>query len=184
MTSRSDLVAAQAAGTVAPTRSSLYQLAQQYRELAERLADTQEDPQAVLDTLEGELWPIEVKTRALSYVLANLNYLVEAGRDAERQVAALRKARERRIERLKDYLQTCMEVAGITKVECPEFQAAIRKNPPKVVIDDEALVPHPYWRQPEPEPPVLDKERIKEDIKAGLDVPGAHLEQTTRLEVK
>ncbi len=176
MTSRTDLTA--------PNAASLYQLTAEYRALAERLADTQEDPQAVLDTLEGELWPIEQKTRAISYVLSNLDYLVEAGRQAEKQVAALRRAREARIERLKAYMQACMEIAGITKVECPEFQAAIRKNPPKVVIDDEAQVPAPYWRQPEPPPPVLDKERIKEDIKAGIDVPGARLEQTTRLEVK
>ncbi len=184
MTSRTDLVARTAPGPVAPVRSSLYQLAHEYRQLTELLADTQEDPQAILDTLEGELWPIEQKTRALGYVLSNLDYLVEAGKDAERQVAALRRAREARIERLKGYLQACMEVAGISKIECPEFQAAIRKNPPKVVIDDEAQVPPPYWRQPEPPPPAVDKERIKEDIKAGIDVPGARLEQTTRLEVK
>ncbi len=177
MTSRTEL-------TAAPIRSSLYQLAVEYRELAERLADTQEDPQAVLDTLEGERWPIEQKTRAVSYVLSNLDYLVEAGRQAEKQVASLRRAREARIERLKSYLHACMDVAGISKIDCPEFQAAIRKNPPKVVIDDDAQVPAAYWRQPEPPPPVIDRERIKEDIKAGRDVPGARLEQTTRLEVK
>jgi hypothetical protein len=87
--------------------------------------------------------------------------------------------------KLRDYLRDNMIRSGITKIEAtqaPFFRLAIRKNPPKVVIDNESLVPDEFVRTKIVTE--LAKNEIKYAIQAGRDVPGAHLEQTERLEIK
>ena len=59
---------------------------------------------------------------------------------------------------------------------------AVRDNPPSVVIDGE--VPAEFMRQPDPPPPVADKKAIGEALKAGREIPGAHLSRGQRLEIK
>jgi hypothetical protein len=55
----------------------------------------------------------------------------------------------------------------------------LKKNPPSVVIDDLTQIPTQYQRQKIQVD--IDKVAIKAAIKAGEEVPGAHLEQGTSL---
>jgi aromatic ring-opening dioxygenase LigB subunit len=59
---------------------------------------------------------------------------------------------------------------------------SIRKNPPRVVIDYEDMIPDEFLRTRTVTEVARDE--IKRAIQAGQDVPGAHLEQTERLEIK
>ena len=77
-----------------------------------------------------------------------------------------------------------LQQAGVTKVECPEFTIAVRKNPEAVEIDDPEQVPPEYMVQPEPPPPRLDKKAIKDALKAGTPVRGCWLRSGERLEIK
>lgn len=165
------------------TRITLYTLAAEYRQLAARLADIQEDEQAIFDTLEGERWPLEQKAQAIVHIIDDLTKLAEASREAKQRLAALIDARKRRAERLKDYLQLCMETAGVTQIDCPEFSLAIHRKAAAVEIYDERLLPDDYWRLPEPKPEP-DKKKIGEALKSGMDVPGAKFGPTTRLSIK
>ncbi len=72
----------------------------------------------------------------------------------------------------------------MTKVECPEFTIAVRKNPEAVEIDDPEQVPSEYMVTPEPPPPRPDKKAIKDALKAGAEIPGCWLRQGERLEIK
>jgi hypothetical protein len=97
-------------------------------------------------------------------------------------MAKRRKALESRAASIRSYLLQNMVRAGVTKIECPLFKLAVRDNPPSVVIDGE--VPEEFMRQPEPPPPVADKKAIGEALKAGREIPGAHLSRGQRLEIK
>jgi hypothetical protein len=55
----------------------------------------------------------------------------------------------------------------------------LKKNPPALVIDDQAKIPSKYEKQKIEIS--LDKVAIKAAIKAGEEVPGVHLEQGTSL---
>ena len=79
-----------------------------------------------------------------------------------------------------------MEHAGIQKIECPLFKITIRQNPPAVEVTDTLSLPHAYWRTPEPKPmvPAPDKSAIKKALQAGVDVVGARLTQSTRIEIQ
>jgi hypothetical protein len=163
---------------------SLYQVAADHRQMVERLMECQDDAAAIADTIEAESFPLELKAQNVAYAIRNLESSAEAIKEAESQMTERRKRIEKRAEQIREYLKTCMEVAGVQKIECPHFALTIAKNPAAVEIFEPSMVPVAYMRQPEPPPPSPDKARIKESLKAGTDVPGCLLAQGTRLVIK
>lgn len=166
------------------TSLALYQLADVYLADLSKLAELDLDEQTVTDTLEGLSGELEVKATNVAMFARNLEASAEAIKGAEAQMAARRKAIERRAERMRQYLKDNMERTGILKIEGPHFAMAIKKNPPAVHVEAQELVPAEFFNQAPPPPPALDKKRVGEALKAGKDVPGCRLEQGTRLEIK
>ena len=155
----------------------LYQLTHQLRELNE-LADSDDFPVETLrDTLDAVEGEIEVKAR-------NIEATAHMIREAAKAMLTRAERLEKRSESIKAYLLYNCQASGISRIECPEFVISVRKNPPSVVIDDEAAIPPEYIVQPPAPPPRPDREAIKRAIKAGTDVPGCHLLQTERIEVR
>jgi len=163
---------------------SLYHIAQEHRALVDHLMNTQEDEQAIADTLEAESYPLELKAQNVAYAIKNLEAMADAIKNAEKEMADRRKSIEKRAASLREYTKTCMEIAGVQKIECPHFALSIKKNPGSVEIFEPSLIPASFMRQPEPPPPAADKKAIAEAIKAGQEVPGAMLAQGTRLDIK
>ena len=166
------------------TALSLYSIAQEHRAMVERLMDTQDDAQAIADTIEAESYPLEVKAQNVAYAIKNLEATAAAIKQAEADMAARRKSIEGSAAHLREYTKTCMEVAGVSKVECPHFALMIKKNPAGVDIFEPGLIPAEFMRQPEPPPAAPDKAAIKAALQAGREVPGALLAQGTRLEIR
>jgi hypothetical protein len=166
------------------TNLSLYTIAAEFRSMVNALTDCQDDAQAIADTIEAESYPLEVKAQNVAYAIRNLEASAAAIKDAEAQMAERRKRIEKRAEQIREYLKTCMEVAGVSKIECPHFALSIAKNPASVDIFEPALIPSEFMRLPEPPPPAPDKARIKDALKDGQDVPGAMLAYGTRLAIK
>lgn len=164
--------------------TALYQLTTEYRAAAERLHDLDLDDQTIADTLEGMAGAVEVKARNVAFVIRNCEALADQIKQAEEQMAARRKAIENRATRIRNYLLNNMQACGISKIECPEFKLSIHKNPGAVVIDAEGQIPCDLFVYPEAPPPRPDKKAIADRIKAGKEVPGAHLEVSERLEIK
>jgi hypothetical protein len=166
------------------TTMSLYNIAYEYRAVVDHLMDVQTDEQAIADTLEAEAYPLELKAQNVAYAIKNLEATAEAIKNAEREMADRRKAIEKRAADLREYTKTCMEIAGVQKIECPYFALTIKKNPAGVEIFEPSLIPASFMRQPEPPPAAPDKKAIAEAIKEGREVPGAMLAQGTRLDIK
>lgn len=166
------------------TALTLYQIAQEFRAITDVLMDAGCDEQTLKDTLEGEAWPLELKAQNYAFVIRNMEASAAAIKEAEQQMAERRKAIEKRAEQIKERLKVGMEIAGVTKIDCPHFAISIAKNPAAVEVFEQALVPASFMRVPETPPPVLDKNAIKEALKSGRDVPGAKLTQGTSLRIK
>jgi hypothetical protein len=166
------------------TAITLYQIADQFRADAEKLADLDLDMETLKDTLEGLSGDLEVKAQNVAMFARNLEAAAAQIKEAEAAMSARRKAIEKRAEGLRAYILTSMHVAGVQKIECPYFALSIKKNPPAVEILDPAQVPASFMRQPEPPPPAIDKKAIAEAIKAGQGVPGARLYSGIRLDIK
>ena len=161
----------------------LYQIADAYLLALESLAEIEDLPaEAVADTLEGWIGTFEQKAIAIAAYIRNLEVEAAAVEEARRRMERRQKSIERHAERLRDYLLTEMERTGITRVKSAEVVMRTQKNPPSVVIDNADLLPDAYRKQ------VITTQLLKAEIgkalKAGTQVPGAHLEQTTRLVIQ
>ncbi len=168
--------------------TALFVLTNQYLELAEKLADGDFDAQTIADTIEasGISDELAVKAQGIEFVARGAE-AHHAAIDAEiARLTALKAHRQKVADGLRAYLKDNMERAGIEKIECPLFKLSIKKNPPSVEVIDQLSLPPEYWRTPEPKPPVAapDKAAIKAALQDGKDVPGARLNQGTRLVVK
>ena len=163
---------------------SLYTLTAEYMAVAQKLSETDLDPQTIADTLEGLAGDLETKAINVGKFIKTLDATVEQIKAAEKEMAERRKAMEARAKHVRDYLLNNMQACGISKIESPWFALSVKQNPPSVVIDDAGEIPCDLYIYPEAPPPYPDKAGIKAAIKAGRVVNGAHLEHGVRLEIK
>ena len=165
----------------------LFEIAGEYRLLAEKLAAADFDAATIADTIEasGLTDALQEKAQGVELVARAAEAFCPAI-DAEiARLQALKAHRQKIAVGLREYLRSQMEVAGIERISCPLFDLKLKKNPPAVEVFDERQVPEHFWVTPEPKPvePRIDKTAVKAAIKAGIEVAGARLVQATRLEV-
>lgn len=149
--------------------TTLYQLSANYREVQdldlpeECLADT-------LESIEGE---IEGKAENLLAVVRNLDADTQALDTEIKRLQTRKNTISKRQAWLKDYLKSNMQATGINKISCPLFTITLTKPPQVVVVDDEAAIPDALVKVETVRK--IDKKALLKDLKAGLDIPGAHL---------
>lgn len=165
----------------------LYELTAQFRDL-EALASSDElPPEVIRDTLEGLQGQLQDKATNVALFIRNLESTADAIDEAAEGMRLRGERLRKRAQSLNEYLLFNMISAGISKVESPFFTLQVKTNPPTVVIDTEKLIPDMYMTKPEPPPPPPskpDKKAIAAAFKAGEEVPGCHVEQRQRLEIK
>ena len=166
--------------------TALYNLAGQYAALADKLDRLELDDQTIADTIEssGLVDDIQAKAQGVLMVAAESTKYVPLIELEIQRLKDLKATRERVAAGLRDYLKTCMESAGIEKIECPLWKVTIQKNPPAVEVFDPLSIPAAYMADPKPPAPAPDKALIKQAIKDGFEVPGARMTQSTRLAIK
>jgi len=163
--------------------TALYQIAAEYRAAADKIAEYGLDAQTISDTLEGLAGDVEEKAIAVASVIRNKESERDAVRAAVVGMVERAKALDASADRLREYLLNNLEACNIKRIACPLFAIAIKANPPRVMIDDASLLPPSLLTTPPPPPPQPDKMAIKAALKDG-PVPGARLENSTRLEIK
>jgi hypothetical protein len=161
---------------------SLFTLATQYRAL--QALDIEDiDEQTLLDTLSGLEGDLQTKATNVVAFQKNVQMYADMAQAAAEGMQRRAQVLQNRADNVKAYIKLAMETGGITKIESPEFTARIQNNPPSVVIDDESLLPAEFIVTPPPKPSP-SKTLISAALKAGKDVPGAHLTQGTSLRIK
>lgn len=163
---------------------SLYELTGERLALQHKLEELDFDQQTIEDTLEGESTALQEKIESYGVVIRNMEAFTELMKAEEDRMANRRKAHEKRVAAIKEWLLTNMQACQISKIECPAFTVSLKNNPAKVVIDNEGLIPDDYMRLPEPPQPAPNKTMIATAIKSGMEVPGCHLESSQRIEIK
>lgn len=155
---------------------SLYHISENYRHALAVLTDADLPEEAVNDTLEALEGEVMQKGQAVAAFTLNLGAEIEAVKAVEKRISDRRKTLEKREARMRDYLRTNMEKCGISEIKAIDgsFTAKLAKGRPSVVIDDESLIEDDSefvrWKRD------LNKTAIADAIKAGKDVPGAHME--------
>lgn len=157
----------------------LYELTDDYLKLMEMAEEL--DEETFQDTLESIEDAIEEKVEKTAFLIRNLEADVKAIKEEEKRLADRRKALEKKIENIKDYLREQLELAGIDKVKRPTITVSIQNNPPSVRVIDEKIIPSDFMI---PVAPKIDKKSILEKLKKGEEVPGVELQQTRGLRIR
>ena len=146
----------------------------------QELAESGTDVTDTLLSIEGD---IETKCENTNHIIKMKAY-DNAAIDAENdRLTKIKKANENAVERLKSGIENMMIALNKSELKTPLFSAKWVKNPPKVVITDEKNV-HAKYLTYIPATTTVNKNALKEDLKNGIELPFAHLEQGRRLDLK
>lgn len=163
--------------------ASLYEIAPQHRELAERLRSMGLDDDAVADTLEAESdLPGKVETYCI--VLREKEAEIEAFKREKERFEERIKSNESAVKRMKSALLEGLKAAGESKVKAGLFNVAVQKSKGSVLIEHPELIPQAYMTDPKPPAPQPDKNLIYSAIADGHQVPGAKVVPGERLAIK
>jgi hypothetical protein len=113
--------------------------------------------------------------------LKNLEHKVDALKEEEKKKATERKDIEAAIESAKVLVKQYMIEEGLVEVEGVNFKMILSKTNPKLIIEDEALIPKDYKQ--ETIVTTVRKDALKDDLKVGAEIPGAKLEQSYALKI-
>lgn len=102
------------------------------------------------------------------------------GREIER-LTAIKKRLERERDRVKEGLANACNALGVEKVQGMYANISFRSSE-QTVIDNDGAIPDEYMTVKTTYTP--NKTAIKEAIKAGKDVPGAHVEKRKNIQIK
>ena len=167
---------------------TLYEIDSKIGELIERgftadcVNEDGEIDEARVEAYLAEL-PIEREAKLDAYgcLIKNLAAEVEAIAAEEERLKTRRKAKEKKLEVLKEAVVRSLAAAGQTKAETPRVAYTVRRSEAVNIFDEEAL-PDVYFVQKVTFQ--CDKRAVKEDLKRGIDIPGAELVTNANLQVK
>lgn len=126
---------------------------------------------------------LEQKADNCAAFIGNLEAFAAAAKTEEERIAARRKAAENRAAQIRDYLFRGMKAVDRTKLEVGTRVISIKKNPPSVTVDEEGIIPARFFTVI-PEQYKLDRKAVGEALKKGEDVPGCHLSQGERIDIR
>lgn len=159
----------------------LYEIAESYKNLVRVLEDNSDNEELKeivkksLSEIEGDL---VTKCDNIVKIIKNMEADINAYKEEEKRLNALRKIEERKVESLKKYLHETVAGIDTKKVKTSICNLSIRKTPPKVIItDEEKLGDYKVVRFD------IDKIALKEALKNG-EVEGAYLESGTTLSIR
>lgn len=173
----------------------LYEIPKAYDDIFASLnedGEITEDIAAQLDAINDVL---QTKVENICHFVLDLQQDVEAIDSEIKRLQGRKKTFNNKVDWLKNYLLTNLQRLDMKKVETPTVTATVQNNPPAVRVTGDIppeyktaklnmpgnLVPQDLDQYAVYEP---DKTKIKNDIKAGKDVPGAELFQDVSLRIK
>ena len=122
----------------------------------------------------------KTKIDNIAVYVKNLEAEADAIKAEEKRLKERREAKERKAERLKNYIKTSMLLQGETKFESARVSMALRNS--KAVVVDESKLESVYFINKIVQS--VDKKAIKAALEAGILVEGAMLEERKNLQIK
>ena len=160
----------------------LYKLADEFVAIAAILADQDLPDDVITDTLEGASGDIENKAWNTAALILQFEGEASVIKEAEQRMSARRKSLENRVQWMRDYMLVQLIRTNISEIKSPEFVITVRDNPPKVILDDEDVIPKAFKHSQTIT--TISKAEIRQSLIDGKTVVGAHLEREKRLSIK
>ena len=158
--------------------ASLYELTQNALVLQEMLENGEIDEDVYKDTLDG--MGIENKAENICRVIRNLEAKSTAYKEEKDRLAKRQSECENGIKRLKESLLMHLNTLDKNKLEAGLFTVSKSKTK-SVKITDEKWLHKSYL---EPQPPKINKKKIADDLRRGLDVAGAEFVENEYVRIR
>ena len=160
---------------------TMYELTADYLAVLAMATDGETPPAAIADTLEAIGGEIELKAENSAVIMQELKAEVDK-LDAEiKRLTARKNALETNADKIKDRIYNAMKTTKKEKFKTTLFSFSIKKNPPKLIIDDRTKIPKKYLI---PQPAKIDNAALKADLSEGKKCKYAHIEQGESLTIK
>lgn len=154
--------------------STLYELSNQYNFLL-----------YCIDEETGEILPetyirlkevqsdFDSKCIDLTKYIKSMQAESDAVEKEQRLMSDRKKKLDKKVQCIKKYLLEQMQSMNISEVKNDQFVIKIRKNPPSVDKDnmDQSLIPYEYKKMSF----TWDIQKINQDLRNGIEIPGATL---------
>ena len=159
---------------------TLYDITGEYLQLLE-YADSSEDEQLFLDTLESITGELEVKADGYGIVIAEIETRVEQFKKEIQRLTDRKTAMEKAVKNMKERLKNAMELMDVKEVKTEHYTFKIQNNGGKAPINYTKEVPMSYKRVVYEN----DTDRIRLDLEAGKKLDFAELlERGTHLRIR
>lgn len=162
---------------------TLYEIDRAIQEALNSLVDeeTGEVSEEGLQALEQLQVGLDQKLDNIGCLCKNLQAEAEALKAEEAVLKKRRESKEKKVDRLKEYMLSVMQNQGMVKHESVRVVASLRRSV-AVCVEQESDIPAQYIKEKVERS--IDKVGIKQALKAGEIVPGAHLEERESLQLK
>ena len=159
---------------------SLYELSKDYKELQAMLevAETDEDMQAIQNTLDMLDCSIDEKIENTAMFIRNIKGDIQAFKDEAKRMQAKAKTLENMTERLKNNIDHVMKKNQLTKKKVGQFKCYYKESE-TVEVDDLDALPDEFRKVTI----AADKVAIKKAIKNKQEVAGARIEKHLNLQI-
>lgn len=160
---------------------NLYQLEESFRNLEEVLENTEDQDLKNLINTSMEQLEIDVNTKIENIIkfIRNLESNLVAYDTEIKRLQAAKKTDSNKIESLKSYLLSYMELKDLSKLTTSLFKVSTRKSE-SVNITDLNSIPRAYIRVKEE----VDKTLIKQALKDGEVIEGAEIIENKSINIK
>ena len=160
---------------------TLYELTNEYKRLYDMAEEMDLSPCDLKDTLDGMDEQLSEKADGYGKVIRQMESDSDAI-DAEiKRLQGRKKTIKSNIDRMKSFLKIAIEEAGKKEICGELFKFKIRKNPPKLEILNESLVPKEFRI---PQPDKIDKRAIMNEIRASGPVDWAEIVREESLQMR
>ena len=161
---------------------NLFQLGQQYQELADR---TDLDPTLLADTLDSidDTWTEKANNVAkwIESLDADVDWLTKKKRSISDELTYRKNLRAN----LMTYLTSAIDDRGLKEVHTDDYILRPRNYKQRTVIDDEDKIPTEYRNYEKYQGMFdVDKTAIYKALKDGENIPGAHLKPNRKVMIK
>ncbi len=156
----------------------LYDLTGKYKQLMDMEEDL--DPTLFHDTLDSIDDAIEEKAVNYGRIIKMLNSDIKEIDVELKRLQKKKQSIENKSNIMKETLTQAMIDTGKQKIKSPLISVWMQRNPAKLIIPDEKQLQADYFIVTR----VPDTKQIAEDLKAGKEIVGAHLEQSEGIRIR
>ena len=162
---------------------TLYDLGDAFNGVMDMALDETMDLTVLEECLQSIEADIAVKCERGIGLIRNLDTLREGMEKESKRLSEQARILKNRIESIKVWYQRNLDAMGKSKVTTTLGTMDVQNNPPSLKVTDADQIPICYLTLV-PARYEVDKDAVKNALKAGEEVPGAHLEQGRSLRIR